>query len=124
MASFFMNFQFRDTISSFNGTFSGEKIYSTDDFESVERLIEDANKLLKSKRETTITFESFRMAYDHTDLLRIYTDCDGKVTVVWWTRNDSGAVRPHITEYGKLTKKIVKQAVLDAINLYRADEAA
>ena len=121
-ASFFMEYEFKARASGFYGTLHGQKIYSVDDFTSVEHLIEDALKVLKTGDDAMVTFQSFDNGT--TDLLRIYTKYDGNAERVTWRRNAHGYVSDTQVQEVKVGKKTVKAIVLEAIDLFKAEAAA
>lgn len=119
--SFFMDYEFNGTISGFHGKLTGHKIYSVDRFEDVERLISDALKVLKTGGDACVTFEHFDLT--STELSRVYTRADGVAETVTWTRNIHGYVSHTQTAEIPLTKKSIKAFVLEAIELFRAEDA-
>lgn len=120
--SFFMNYEFNGTIQGFHGTLTGQKIYDVDRFEEVEKLIADALKVLKNDWNACVTFEHF--ALTGTALSRIYLKADGKAEYVTWRRNAYGYVSETNTEEITITKKEIKARVLEAIELFRAEDAS
>lgn len=54
-------------------TLAGQKIYSIEYYEEVEKLIVDCMKVLKTGSDTAVTFESYE-GYETIDLCRIFVD--------------------------------------------------
>lgn len=121
MSAFFMSYSFKAHSNGFFGKLEGSKIYEIDYYESVEKLINDALKILRTGGEAEVTFEHFDLTT--TALSRIYTDICGKAEGVTWRRNAYGYTVETNTEKMNVNKKEVKAFVLRAIELYR-DEAA
>lgn len=124
MSAFFMSYEFHASAAGFTGQLSGSRIYSVDYFEQVEKLINDALKILKTGSDATITFEHFD-GYGSTALSRIHTACGvpaGKAENVTWKRNSYGYVSETNTEEITITKKEVKRLVLAAIELFREED--
>lgn len=120
--SFFMSYSFKARANGFYGKLEGQKIYSIECFEEVERLINDALKVLKTGNEAEVTFEHF--ANWTTCLSRIYTGFDGKAETVIWNYRTPGSSQPSSTDIEKIqiNKKEVKAFVLRAIELFRDKE--
>lgn len=120
--SFFMEYTFKVTAKGFYGRLNGEKIYSIDYFNEVEKLIDDAFRVLKTGPDATVTFQYFSLGT--TDLLRIYNEYAGDGTkIVRWTRSyDWSRTTGTDVQEIKLTKKNIKAAVLEAIELFRERE--
>ena len=117
--AFFMSYSFKARVNGFYGKLEGQKIYEIDYYESVDRLINDALKILKTGDEAEVTFEHF----DNwtTCLSRIYTRFDGKAETVVWHQRPGGATDTDI-ETIQINKKEVKAFVLQAIELFRDKE--
>lgn len=117
--SFFMSYSFNARVNGFYGKLEGQKIYEIDYYESVDKLINDALKILKTGGEAEVTFEHF----DNwtTCLSRIYTRCDGKAETVVWHQRPGGTTSTDI-ETIQICKKEVKAFVLQAIELFRDKE--
>jgi hypothetical protein len=123
MNSFFLDFSFTEKVSGFGCTCAGSKIYNVDYYESVDALIDDAQKLLK-KQDGNITFQCFT-GFETIDLLRLFRDYDGTLTACHWKYNKSGYVSEQWQETQlKNNRASVKKYVLDAIALFRDREAA
>lgn len=120
--AFFMSYSFKARANGFYGKLEGQKIYSIEYFEEVERLINDALKILKTGNEAEVTFEHF----DNwtTCLSRIFTGFDGKAETVVWNYRVPGSSQPSSTDIEKIqiSKKEVKAFVLRAIELFRDKE--
>lgn len=120
--SFFMSYSFKARVNGFYGKLEGQRIYEIDYYESVDKLINDALKILKTGGEAEVTFEHF----DNwtTCLSRIYSRCDGKAETVVWNYRTPGSSQPSSTDIEKIqiNKKEVKAFVLRAIELFRDKE--
>jgi len=121
MSAFFMSYSFKARANGFFGKLEGQKLYEIDYYESVDKLINDALKILRTGGEAEITFEHFDLTT--TALSRIYTDICGNAEGVTWKRNSYGYTVETNTEKMNVNKKEVKAFVLRAIELYR-DEAS
>ena len=117
--AFFMNYTFKATVSGFYGRLEGQKIYSIDYFEDVERLINDALKVLKTGAEAEVTFEHF--GNTSTSLSRIYNSFDNQAKAVTWKRNSYGGTESIVKDI-QINKCEVKAFVLQAIELFRDKE--
>lgn len=117
--TFFMSYSFKARVNGFYGKLEGQKCYSIEYFEEVERLINDALKVLKTGNEAEVTFEHF--ANWTTCLSRIFTGFDGKAESVVWKYRPSGAADTDIEKI-QINKKEVKAFVLRAIELFRDKE--
>jgi len=121
--SFFMDYNFSEKVSGFGCTCSGSRIYNPEYYESIDLLIDDATKLLK-KRDSVVTFQCFT-GYQTIDLLRVFLDFDGTLTVCHWKYNKSGfAAEQWQDKQIKNNRASVKKIVLESIELFREREAA
>lgn len=116
--AFFMNYTFKASVGGFYGRLEGQKIYSIDYFEEVEKLINDALKVLKTGAEAEVTFEHF--GNTSTGLSRIYNGFDNKAKTVTWKR--CGTTTESIVKDIQINKRDVKAFVLRAIELFRDKE--
>ena len=120
--TFFMSYEFKASASGFFGTLSGQRLYSVEYYEQVEKLINDCMKVLKTGHDgATVTFEHFDNSV--TELARIVTSGD-KIQLISWQRNIYGYVSSTDSEEKELSKKEVKKFVLRAIELFREKDAA
>ena len=119
--SFFMEYEFKTNANGFSGTLNGFRIYNVNEFESVEKLIADCMRVLKTGSGAQVTFQSFDNG--NTDLSRIYVDSDDKCNAVRWKRNAYGYVSETDVREFSLNKREVKKLVLEAIELFRDEEA-
>lgn len=121
--SFFVEYNFEDSVSGFLCACTGSKIYNVEYYECVDRMIDDVCKLLK-KRNAQVTFQSFS-GFQSIDLLRLFTENSGTLSSATWKYNNYGYVSETITEDGiKATKGNIKKYVIQALDLFRAREAA
>lgn len=114
--SFFVNFEFNETVAGFHGNFTGDKLYSIQHFEIVEDCINDVYKIMKTKDHATITFDYFNNG--STNLCRLYREYDGSIVFVNWTEKNVFTSEPNIVKDIELTKKNIKKYVLRAIELF------
>ena len=121
MSSFFMEYEFSECVSGFPGQFHGEKIYDLYSVESIERLIDDALRVLKERRDSMVTFQLFT-GYESVDLLRLFRSAgyDGsRMTEVFWKRNESGFVtETRTTENIEINKRNVRKSVYKATSMF------
>ena len=123
MNAFFIEFSFSENVSGFRCDCKGTKTYSIDYYESIDRCIDDAAKIIK-KQDAGITFQTFT-GYESIDLLRVIRNYDGSLTAIHWKRNNSGFVSETWTdEKLKAGKATIKKYVLEAVQLHREQEAA
>ena len=121
--SFFLDYTFADRVSGFSVSCQGQKIYSIDNYESVDSMIDDVCKLLK-KKDAQVTFQCFT-GYETNDMLRLFCEYDGTLTMITWKYNKYGYASENISEKGnKADRKTVKKYVLRAIELFKEREAA
>lgn len=123
---FCISYSFNAKVGGFNGKLDGHKIYHIDYYESVDELINDALKILKTGRGAEITFERFNddgMDVTTTSLSRIYTGYGGVTEGVTWRSNaQSWRANPEIEKIN-INRKEVKAFILRAIEMYREEEA-
>ena len=116
--SFYMNFRFNANVSGFYGCFTGDRLYCIDYYEEVEKLINDAYKILKAD-SPVITFEHF--CDSGKDLCRLFKEYDGTLTFIRWKRAKSGAIANTATvDKIEFKKSKVKHYVLRAMEEFRA----
>lgn len=121
--SFFMDFTFSDNVSGFRVSCHAAKIYEIEFFECVDRMLDDAMKILR-KDDAQVTFQLFT-GYETIDLLRICRTFDGKLDAVIWKYNSYGyAYETRLERDNKLTRKTVKDYAVRAMELFRARESA
>ena len=88
--SFFMAFEFKAQSNGLFGTLAGRKIYSTEYFEEVEKLIADCMKVLKTGC-ASVTFEAYG-GFETIELSRIFVDGGNKCNYIYWRRNAAGGI--------------------------------
>lgn len=121
--SFFMDFTFSDNVSGFRVSCHAEKIYAIEFFENVDRMLDDAMKILR-KDDAQVTFQLFT-GYETIDLLRLCRTWDGKLDAIVWKYNDYGYVtETKLERDNKLARKTVKDYAIRAMELFRARETA
>ena len=92
--SFFMEFEFSDRVSGLSGEFHGFNLYDLNSTESIERLVNDALRILKEKRNGMVTFQLFT-GFQSIDILRLFRSdgfSNAEMTEIFWIRNQFGDV--------------------------------
>lgn len=117
-ASFFMSYAFKAHSNGLFGTLEGQKIYSVEYYEEVEKLIADCMKVLKTGSDAAVTFESYE-GYETIELCRIFVDAGNTCNYVYWQRDAAGGVYETILQEVELNRKNVKRLVLEAISKFR-----
>ena len=116
--TFFLNVEYQLSSNRFHGTFTANKIYSVDDYETVTELIKDCCTVLK-KFNGNITFQAFHDGSDEKSLSRLLmqpyeTNENKKLMSVKWPSKTAWDIVE--SEY---SQSIVKSAVIDAINQFK-----
>ena len=112
--SFFAEFEFKENVSGFLADVKAERLYSLE-WER-EKLVRDSMRIIR-KHNAYVTYQHFCMGT--TDLLRIVSDDNGKMSVVFWKYNRFGDVcETNITRDMDISKKTVCSAIDKAIELF------
>ena len=112
--SFFAECEFKENVSGFYADVKADRLYSLD--WEMDRLSRDVLRIIR-KRGGTVTFQRFLLVT--TDLLRIVSDDNGKMSVAFWKYNRFGDVcETNITRDVDISKKAVCSAIDKAIELF------
>lgn len=112
--SFFAEFEFKENVSGFFADVKAERLYALE-WEK-DRLVRDSMRIIR-KRDGMVTYQHFCMGT--TDLLRIASDGNGKMSVAFWKYNRFGDVcETNITRDVEISKKAVLSAIDKAIELF------
>lgn len=116
--AFFAEFEFKENVSGFLADVKAERLYALE-WEK-DRLVRDSLRIIK-KRNSSVTFQRFLLVT--TDLLRIVSDDNGKMSVVFWKYNRFGDVcETNITRDLDISKQTVLSAIDKAVELFQAAE--
>lgn len=112
--AFFTEFEFKENVSGFLADVKAERLYALE-WER-EKLVRDSMRIIR-KRSSSVTYQHF--CYGTTDLLRIVSDDNGKMSVVFWKYNQFGDVcETNITRDVEISKETVCSAINKAIELF------
>jgi hypothetical protein len=113
--SFFAKFEFKENVSGFYADVTADRLYSLE-WEQ-DRLLRDSIRIIR-KRGGVVTYQHFCMGT--TDLLRISSNDNGKMSVVFWKHNRFGDVcETNITRDVDISKQAVLSAIDKAIELFQ-----
>lgn len=113
--SFFAEFEFKENVSGLYADVKAYRLYSLE-WEQ-DKLLRDSMRIIR-KNGGMVTYQHFCMGT--TDLLRIASSDNGKMSVVFWKYNRFGDVcETNITRDVDISKQAVLSAIGKAIELFR-----
>lgn len=114
--SFFFDYEFDYKVDGLNGRFAGQEIIHLDDYESVDRMVEIAKKVMLKKRNGEITFRcvKFKPYYDNQPMIRLVSQLWKRI-ITW----KEGQAYGDDNEVDEWNAKMIKAICLDAIREYK-----